>query len=144
MPTASSTTTRSLAVPDQVLALLDTSCVIGYPDHLDALADTAAISTLTVAELAFGLHHDDPMATAAREARYRDVLSDFDPVPYSTRAAHLYGAIAATLRTSGRNPRPRRIDLMLASVAAELGAILLSRNPTDFAGIGTVIHVIAV
>lgn len=33
---------------------------------------------------------------------------------------------------------------MLASVAAELGAILLTRNPTDFAGIGTVIHVIAV
>ena len=144
MPTRSSTTTRSLAVPDQVLALLDTSCVIEYPDHLDTLADTAAISTLTVAELAYGLHHNDPLVAAAREARYRDVLNDFGPVPYSARAAHLYGAIAASVRKSGRNPRPRRIDLMLASVAAELGAILLTRNPTDFAGIGTIIHVIAV
>ena len=131
-------------MPDHALALLDTSCVIAYPEHLDTLADTAAISTLTVAELAFGLHHDDPMATAAREARYRDVLSDFDPVPYSTRAAHLYGAIAASVRRSGRNPRPRRIDLMLASVAAELGAVLLTRNPADFAGAGNIINVIAV
>ena len=91
-----------------------------------------------------GLHHDDPLVAAAREARYRDVLNDFGPVPYSARAAHLYGAIAASVRKSGRHPRPRRIDLMLASVAAELGAILLTRNPTDFAGIGTIIHVIAV
>ena len=99
MPTRSSTTTRSLAVPDQVLALLDTSCVIEYPDHLDTLADTAAISTLTVAELAYGLHHNDPLVAAAREARYRDVLNDFDPV-LSARAAHLYGAIAASVRKS--------------------------------------------
>src|SRR5664279_5549781 len=75
MPTRSSTTTRSLAVPDQLLALLDTSCVIEYPDHLDTLADTAAISTLTVAELAYGLHHDDPLVAAAREARYRGMCS---------------------------------------------------------------------
>ncbi|MGH2364816.1 MAG: hypothetical protein ACRDHX_09225 [Chloroflexota bacterium] len=72
------------------------------------------------------------------------MLSEFDPVPYSARAAHLYGAIAASVRNSGRNPRPRRIDLMLASVAAELGAVLLTRNPADFAGIGDIARVIAV
>lgn len=33
---------------------------------------------------------------------------------------------------------------MLASVAAELGAALLTRNPADFAGIGDVAHVVAV
>ena len=47
-----------------------------------------------------GLHHDDPLVAAAREARYRDVLNDFGPVPYSARAAHLYGAIAASVRKS--------------------------------------------
>ena len=129
---------------DHALALLDTSCVIEYPNHLDTLADTAAIRTLTVAELAYGLHHDNPLVAAAREARYRDVLNDFDPVPYSSRAAHLYGAIAASVRNSGRNPRPRRIDLVLASVAADLGAVLLTRNPADFAGLGNIIQVIAV
>jgi toxin FitB len=131
-------------MPDHGLALLDTSCVIEYPEHLATLAETAAISTLTVAELAYGLHHGNPFVAAARESRYREVLNDFDPVPYATRAAHLYGAIAASVRNSGRNPRPRRIDLMLASVAADLSAVLLTRNPDDFAGLGNIVQVIAV
>jgi predicted nucleic acid-binding protein len=118
--------------------------VIDFPDQLEELADAAAVSTLTIAELAYGLHHDDPLVAAAREARYRDVLNEFDPVPYSARAAHLYGALAAAVRKSGRNPRPRRIDLMLASVAAELGAALLTRNPADFAGVGDVVKVISI
>ena len=137
-------TIRSTPVPRHALALLDTSCVIDFPDQLEKLAEAAAVSTLTIAELAYGIHHDDPLVAAAREARYRDVLNEFDPVPYSARAAHLYGAIAASVRKSGRNPRPRRIDLMLASVAAELGAVLLTRNPADFAGSEAIAQVIAV
>jgi hypothetical protein len=139
-----STTIRSTAVPEHVLALLDTSCAIEFPDRLEELAEVAAISTLTVAELAYGIHHDDPFVAAARESRYRELLGAFDPVPYSAGAAHLYGAIAASVRRAGRNPRPRRIDLMLASVAADLGAVLLTRNPDDFIGIGGAAPVIAV
>jgi predicted nucleic acid-binding protein len=131
-------------VPEHALALLDTSCVIEFPDALAELAEAATVSTLTIAELAYGIHHDDPLVTAAREARYRQVLNEFAPVPYSSHAAHLYGAIAASVRKSGRNPRPRRIDLMLASVAAEIGAVLLTRNPDDFYGIGDIARVIAV
>ena len=118
--------------------------MIDLPDRLDELAEAAAVSTLTIAELAYGLHHDDPLIVAAREARYRAVLNEFDPVPYSAQAAHLYGAIAASVRRSGRSPRPRRIDLMLASVAAELGAVLLTRNPDDFVAINDIVRVIAV
>lgn len=131
-------------MPEHRLALLDTSCVIEFPDQMAELAQTAAVSALTIAELAYGLHNDDPLVAAEREARYRNVLNEFDPVPYTARAAHLYGAIAASVRKSGRNPRPRRIDLMLASVAAELGAVLLTRNPSDFAGIDGIAHVIAI
>lgn len=131
-------------MPEHALALLDTSCVIDFPDRLEELAEAAAVSTLTIAELAYGIHHDDPLIAATREARYRDVLNEFDPVPYSARAAHLYGAIAASVRKSGRNPRPRRIDLMLASVAADLNAVLFTRNPDDFVGIGDVARVITV
>jgi predicted nucleic acid-binding protein len=131
-------------VPDHALALLDTSCVIDFPDRLDELAEAAAVSTLTIAELAYGIHHDDPLIAATREARYREMLNEFDPVPYSAQAAHLYGAIAAAVRKSGRSPRPRRIDLMLASVAAELNAVLLTRNPDDFVGTGDIAQVIAV
>ena len=143
-PKISSTTIPSTPVPEHALALLDTSCVIDFPGQLDELAQSAAVSTLTIAELAYGIHHDDPFVAATRETRYRNILNEFGPIPYSARAAHLYGAIAASVRKSGRNPRPRRIDLMLASVAAELGAVLLTRNPADFAGIGNIAHVIAV
>ncbi len=66
------------------------------------------------------------------------------PFPYSARAAHLYGAIAASVSKSGRSPRPRRIDLMLASVAADIGAVLVTRNAADFAGVGDIARVIAV
>ncbi|TAM90612.1 MAG: type II toxin-antitoxin system VapC family toxin [Jatrophihabitans sp.] len=131
-------------MPEHALALLDTSCVIDFPEQLDQLAEAAAVSTLTIAELAYGIHHDDPLVAAAREARYREVLNEFDPVPYSAQAAHLYGAIAASVRRSGRNPRPRRIDLMLASTAAELDAVLLTRNPEDFVGIGDIVQVITI
>ncbi len=131
-------------MPEHALALLDTSCVIELPKDLDELAEAATVSTLTVAELAYGIHHDDPFVAAAREARYREVLNEFDPVPYSARAAHLYGAIAASVWKAGRSPRPRRIDLLLASVAAELGAVLLTRNAADFAGAGDIARVIAV
>lgn len=131
-------------MPDHSLVLLDASCVIEFPDRLDELADEVAVSTLTIAELAYGLHNDDPLVAAAREARYREVLSEFTPIPYSARAAHLYGAIAASVRKAGRSPRPRRIDLMLASVAAELGAALLTRNPADFVGTERIVRVVGV
>lgn len=131
-------------MPEHALALLDTSCTIDFPDRLEELAEAAAVSTLTIAELAYGIHHHDPLVAAVRETRYREILDEFDPVPYSVHAAHLYGAIAASVRRSGRDPRPRRIDLMLASVAADLGAVLLTRNPADFVGIGDVAQVIAV
>ncbi len=68
-------------MPDHALALLDTSCVIDLPDRLDELAEAAAVSTLTIAELAYGLHHDDPLIVAVREARYRAVLNEFDRCP---------------------------------------------------------------
>lgn len=53
------------------LVLLDTSCVIAPPADLAELADVAAISTLTIAELAYGLHSRDP-AEAARRQRLVD------------------------------------------------------------------------
>lgn len=131
-------------MPDHELALLDTSCVIDIPAALPSIASRAAVSTLTIAELAYGLHHADPIIVSAREARYRSILTQFDPIPYSSNAAHLYGAIAAAVRNAGRNPRPRRIDLLLASVAADLGAVLVTRNPDDFVGTERLIRIVAI
>jgi len=52
-------------------ALLDTSIVIDYPvQSVAAQTASAAVSTITLAELAYGLHTSDPLVNAAREQRY--------------------------------------------------------------------------
>jgi predicted nucleic acid-binding protein len=125
-------------------ALLDTSVVIEPPTDLAELTRSAAISTITLAELAYGLHTDDPVLSAAREVRYQRIVSIFEPIPYSATAARMYGGLCAAVRASGRNPRPRRFDLLLASVAADERIPLITRNAADFEGLHHTVQVIPV
>ncbi len=126
-------------------ALLDTSVVINYP--VDAVAqhtETAAVSTITLAELSYGLHTTDPLVDAAREQRYQWIVSTFDPVPFGTTAARTYGALCAAVRAVGRDPKPRRFDLLIAAVAVAAGLPLLTRNPADFRGIHHALTVVPI
>src|ERR1700687_5069775 len=103
-------------------ALLDTSVVIDYPaSAVAAHAAAAAVSTITLAELAYGLHTADPLLNAAREQRYHWIINTFDPIPSDTRAAGVSGALCPTVRAVGRDPKPRRFDLLIAAVAVALG-----------------------
>ncbi|MBM7515923.1 PIN domain-containing protein [Nocardioides nitrophenolicus] len=125
--------------------LLDTSVVIDPPADLASIAERVAISTLSVAELASGLQSAaDPVERARREARFSQLLTTYQPIPYSASAARLYGALCEAVRQTGRSPRPRRFDLLLASVAGDLGLPLLTRNPGDFTDIHEVVRVVAV
>ena len=126
-------------------ALLDTSVVIDFPaDAVGALAATAAVSTITLAELAYGLHTDDPLLNTAREQRYHWITSTFAPIPFDTSAARVYGALCASVRAIGRDPRPRRFDLLIAAVAIALRIPLITRNETDFRGIHSSLNIIVV
>lgn len=125
-------------------ALLDTSVVIDPPADLSRIVRVGAISTVTLAELAYGLHTDDPVLSAAREVRYQRVRALFEAIPYSAGAARVYGALCAAVRATGRSPRPRRFDLLLASVAADEGLPLVTRNPADFMGLHRTVEVVAV
>ncbi len=126
-------------------ALLDTSVVIDYP--VDAVAqhtETAAVSTITLAELSYGLHTTDPLVDAARAQRYQWIVSTFDPVPFGMIAARTYGALCAAVRAVGRDPKPRRFDLLIAAVAVAAGLPLLTRNPADFRGIHHALTVVPI
>jgi predicted nucleic acid-binding protein len=126
-------------------ALLDTSVVIDYPPGLVAAhTSTAAISTITLAELAYGLHTSDPLLNAAREQRYHWFLQTFDAVPFDAEAARVYGALCASVRIAGRDPKPRRFDLLIAAVAVALGIPLITRNEKDFIGMHGSLTIIAV
>ena len=125
--------------------LLDTSVVIDYPaDAVAANAAAAAVSTITLAELAYGLHTSDPLRNAAREQRYHWIVQTFDPIPFDTDAARVYGALCANVRAIGRDPKPRRFDILIAAVAVALGIPLVTRNEADFRGIHSALEVIAV
>lgn len=125
--------------------LLDTSVVIDYP--VQAVASHAAavsITTISLAELAYGLHTADPLVNTAREQRYHWILATFEPIPFDTDAARAYGALCASVRIAGRNPRPRRFDLLIAAVAVTNNLPLLTRNAADFTGMHQALVVIAV
>ena len=89
--------------------LLDTSVLIDYPvDTVARHAQSAAVSTITLAELAYGLHTGDPLVNDAREQRYQWIVTTFDPIPFAQEAARTYGALCATVRAAERDPKPRR------------------------------------
>ena len=125
-------------------ALLDTSVVIDPPSDLADLIRMGAISTVTLAELAYGLHTSDPVLTAAREVRYQRILATLEAIPYSASAARMYGGLCATVRARGRASRPRRFDLLLASVAADERIPLVTRNPRDFQDLDPAVEVISI
>jgi len=71
---------------------------------------------------------------AGRVALLQYVEATFDSLPYDQDAARLYGQICAAVRASGREPRKRSSDLMIAATAASNRLPLYTANPDDFKG----------
>lgn len=126
--------------------LLDTSVIIDFDRAVvgDLATAEPLISAVTVAELAYGLDVDDPIARQARTERFYAALAQFTVLPFDTEAAKIYGTMASLVRRAGRNPRPRRMDLQIAATSAANVMPLLTRNPKDFAGLERLVTVIAV
>ncbi|MGH3544387.1 MAG: type II toxin-antitoxin system VapC family toxin [Mycobacteriales bacterium] len=123
---------------------MDTSAVIELPTQGSDVEASAEyfISSITIAELNAGIHTTgDPIERARRLARlqWADAV---DPLPYTRSTARLYGQPYAAVLAHGRNPRPRRIDLLVASVAATHRFPLVTRNPKDFAGLAPLVTLV--
>ncbi|MDG4833735.1 type II toxin-antitoxin system VapC family toxin [Solwaraspora sp. WMMD1047] len=123
--------------------LIDTNIVI----HLAALdpvdlPDEMVISAVTLAELSAGPHHtDEPAERARRMAVLQHAESTFDPLPFDADAARAYGMVSAAVLASGRKPRRRIADLMIASVALVNGVPLYTTKPDDFQGLERLVQV---
>ena len=127
--------------------LLDTSVVIDWDDPAVArgLPDEAAVSAVTVAELAAGPHlAASGPERARRQARLQQVEATFEPVPFDGAAARSYGLIAAAVVEAGRSHRSRVAELLIAATAHAHGLALYTRNPDDFVGLDELITVVAV
>lgn len=126
--------------------LLDTNILI-HADRLPAhlLPPLSAITTITLAELAAGVH----LARESGErARRLDLLqrveSEFDPLAFDAAAARAYGRIVAAVVEAGRGPRGRVADQMIAAVALAHELPVYTTNPADYAGLDRLIRVVAV
>ncbi|MGO9083448.1 MAG: type II toxin-antitoxin system VapC family toxin [Streptosporangiaceae bacterium] len=118
------------------------------------LPDEMAISAITLAELSAGPHEvrrNEEQATYdehAERARRLEVLqraeSGFDPVPFDTEAARIFGRVTAAVVAAGRKPRGRVADLMIAATAIAEGLPLFTTNPDDYTGLDTLIRIIPV
>jgi predicted nucleic acid-binding protein len=135
--------------------LLDTNIMIlrkwVSPDELPA---EMAISAITLAELSAGPHEvrrDDEQSDYdehAERARRLDVLqraeNEFDPISFDAEAARIYGRLTAAVIATGRKPRRRIADLMIASIAIAEDLPLFTTNPADFAGLEHLLTIVPV
>lgn len=123
--------------------LLDTSVVIDPPLELPGIAVTF-VSSITLGELAAGVHTARTGAERARRlSRLQALENTIDTLPFGGPEARVYGELYALVIDSGRNPRPRRLDLQIAATAVAHGLVLVTRNPADFVGLDSMVQVIA-
>lgn len=112
------------------------------PEDLPAVPELTAI---TMAELQQGVAMArDAAVRAARMEKLGAAVADFDPLPFNGDAAARYGTLVALAIASGRDPRPRRMDLMIAAIASVQGLPLFTRNADDFKGLDSSLTVVAV
>lgn len=126
--------------------ILDTCTYIDLdrinPDQLPELPELTA---MTMAELQQGVAlARDGVVRAARVEKLAAAIAEFDPLPFDGAAAARYGTLVALTRSSGRDPRPRRIDLLIGAVASARGLPLYTGNPEDFRGLERALTVIPV
>ena len=111
----------------------------------DALPEYPELTAVTLAELHQGVSMAKDAATrAARTEVLGAAVSDFEPLPFDGEAAARYGTLVALVISAGRDPRPRRTDLMIAAIASSQNLPLYTRNAADFKGLESVLTVQAI
>lgn len=126
--------------------VLDTCAYIDL-DLLDpaVLPAVPEITAITMAELHQGLAMArDAVVRAARTEKLGAAIVDFAPLPFDGDAATRYGTLVALVLEAKRDPRPRRMDLMIAAIASSRDLPLYTRNESDFRGLDDMVEVIAI
>ena len=97
-------------------------------EKFEANAEAICISSITYAELRFGVAHS---TRVERNARELDAFClDLDVLPFDTEAGVHYGDIRHALSQPGRLIGAN--DLLIAGHARSVGAILVTNNQGEF------------
>ena len=127
----------------RVKAVLDTSVLIA--NDVVPLEGELAISTASLAELHFGILTTADVTIRSERLRRLSMLQrSFDALPIDDDVAASYGQLAAAVASSGRQPRSRVMDLLIAATAHAHGARLYTRNAGDLVGIEHLVEIAAV
>ncbi|MFI6031030.1 type II toxin-antitoxin system VapC family toxin [Amycolatopsis magusensis] len=110
-----------------------------------ALPKIPELTAVTMAELHQGVAMaKDAAVRATRTEKLGAAIVDSVPLPFDGEAAARYGTLVALVLSAKRDPRPRRMDLMIAAIASSRGLPLYTRNADDFKGLGNMVEVVAV
>ncbi len=109
------------------------------------LPEVPEITAVTLAALHQGVAMaKDVGARTTRTEVLGAAVADFEPLPFDGPASARYGTLVALAIAAGRDPRPRKLDLMIAAIASSRGLPLYTRNPDDFRGLSRALDVRAV
>lgn len=123
-------------------SILDTSVLLGpAPTPIDG---ELAISSASLAELHFGvLVARSATARAERLRRLGVIERTFQALAIDGEVARHYGQLAAAVAATGRQPRARVMDLLIAATAAAHHARLCTRNAADLLGLEGLVEIVA-
>ncbi|NMH80773.1 PIN domain-containing protein [Pseudonocardia xinjiangensis] len=122
--------------------ILDTSILIDT--DVSPIPGELAISTISIAELQFGVLVAPEHARAARLFRLSAIQRRFDPLPVDDAVSDSYAQLAARVTAVGRQPRARVMDLLIAATAHAHNATIYTRNPKDLAGLEDLVTIAVV
>jgi predicted nucleic acid-binding protein len=126
--------------------ILDTSVYIDLalldPAVLPAVPELTAI---TMAELHQGVAMaKDAASRAARTEKLSAAIVEFEPLPFDGPAAARFGTLVALTVEANRDPKPRRMDLMIAAIASAHGLPLYTRSSKDLVGLADMLRAVEV
>ncbi len=125
--------------------LLDTSVLIAREEDSGieaSLPQEVAISVVTLAELHYGvLAAKDDETRQHRLRRLGVIEATFQPISIDAGVARAFATIAHAVKTAGRQPRARVMDLWIAAAALANHLPLYTRNMEDFEGLQSLIEI---
>ncbi|WP_447003415.1 type II toxin-antitoxin system VapC family toxin [Saccharothrix isguenensis] len=109
------------------------------------LPEVPELTAITLAELHRGVAMAKDAATrAVRTEKLGAAIVEFEPLPFDEQAAVRFGTLVALTLEANRDPKPRRLDLMIAAIASARGMPLYTRNAKDFAGLDGMVQIVEV
>jgi tRNA(fMet)-specific endonuclease VapC len=118
--------------------VLDTSAFLRMHELTEEdLPLEVAICAITLAELSVGpLVAQDDEERAARLAHVQRADADYgEPLPFDVEAARAFAQVAADIRNSGRKPKARALDALIAATAKSVQLPLYTFNASDLSGV---------